>query len=102
MRILRLLNHTLTLVLAVSCSDRGSKDRLFKILYHQTFIPQEGVTIEFIDSTSYLVRWGPDSAEKSKKEIWSIESRLAGTYLIMNSSDMRLETLSDSVITFSQ
>jgi len=85
----------------MSCNGHHSKDKLFETVYHRTFIPKHGVTIEFVDSTSYIVQWGPDSALKSKREMWSIESRLTGTYLIMNTSDMRLETLSDSVITFS-
>jgi hypothetical protein len=92
----------LILIFAASCNDHDSKDRLFGTLYRRTFIPKDGVTIEFVDSASYIVQWGPDSAKKSKKEIWGIESRLTGTYLIMDSSAMRLETISDSVITFSK
>lgn len=90
----------LTFFLIGSCDDRDSTDRLFKALYHRTFIPKDGVTIEFIDSLSYRVQWGPDSARKSETKTWRIESRLTGTYLIMDSSEMILENLSDSVVTF--
>jgi hypothetical protein len=90
----------LTFFLIVSCSD--SKDKLFKTLHQKTFIPRDGVTINFIDSTSYQVEWGPDSARKSETKLWTVETRLTGTYLILDSSEMRLETLSDSVITFSK
>lgn len=91
-----------TLVLFVSCSGFNSKDELFEALYHRTFIPKEGVTIEFVDSTSYIRQWGQDSSRKTKREVWSIERRLTGTYLFMNGSGMRLETLSDSLIIFSK
>ena len=57
------------------------------------------MTIEFIDSTSYIVLSGTDSV---KSGIWSVENRLTGTYLIMDSSEMRLEILSDTVIAFSK
>lgn len=91
----------LSSILMTSCHS-DSKDRLFESLIHQTFIPKEGVTIEFIDSTHYVVEWGQDSARKSEKKIWSIENGLTGTYLIMDSSEMKLESLSDTVITFSK
>lgn len=86
----------LVLFLTVSCGDNNRKDRLFKTLYHRTIVPKEGVIIEFIDSNFYVVKWG----QESQKRVWSIESRLTGTYLIMDSDEMRLEHLSDSVITF--
>jgi hypothetical protein len=92
----------LTIFLAVSCRERHSKERLFESIYHGTFVPKEGVTIQFIDSTSYIVSWGPDSAKNSETNTWSIENRLTGTYLIMDSSEMKLETLSDTVVTFSK
>lgn len=84
-----------------SCNS-DSKDRLFKTLIHRTFIPKDGVAIQFVDSTYYVVEWGQDSARKSEKKVWSIENGLTGTYLIMDSSEMKLQTLSDTVITFSK
>lgn len=90
----------LTFLLVTSCGD--TKDELFDTVYHKTFVPKEGVTIEFIDSSFYIVGWGPDSLKRSEKKPWKVETRLTGTYLIMDSSEMRLEALSDSVITFSK
>jgi hypothetical protein len=87
----------LIIFLILSCSYNRSRDRLFKTLHHQTIVPREGVTIEFIDSTHYLLKW----RQNSEKLLWSIEERLTGTYLIMDSRELRLEHLSDSVITFS-
>jgi hypothetical protein len=89
------------LILMTSCNS-NSKDMLFKTLIHRTFIPRDGVTIQFVDSSYYVVEWGQDSARRSEKKVWSIENRLTGTYLIMDSSAMKLETLSDTVITFSK
>ena len=91
----------LTLILMTSC-DSDSKDRLFETLIHRTFIPKDGVTIEFVDSIHYVAEWGQDSARKSEKKVWRIINGLTGTYLIMDSSEMKLETLSDTVVTFSK
>jgi hypothetical protein len=55
-----------------------------------------------VDSTYYVIEWEQDSARKSEKKIWSIENGLTGTYLIMDASEMKLETLSDTVVTFSK
>jgi hypothetical protein len=92
----------LTTLIALSCSGTHQKERLFASLYRETFIPRDWVTIEFVDSTSYIILSGTDSVKRMEKGIWSIENRLTGTYLIMNSSEMRLEALSDSVVTFSK
>ena len=67
-----------TLILMTAC-DSGYKDRLFETLIHRTFVPKDGVTIEFVDSTYYVVEWGQDSARKSEKKVWSIENGLTGT-----------------------
>ena len=92
----------LTTLITVSCTGNHQKEKLFSSLYSETFIPKDGVTIEFIDSTSYIVLSGIDSVTRIERGIWSTENRLTGTYLIMDSSEMRLETLTDSVITFSK
>jgi hypothetical protein len=60
------------------------------------------VTIEFVDSTSYIVRSYIDSVGRKEKGTWRIEDGLMGTYLIIDSSEMKLEGISDSVITFTK
>ena len=60
------------------------------------------MTIEFVDSAYYVMEWGQDSARKSERKFWRIENGLTGTYLIMDSSEMKLEILSDTVIIFSK
>lgn len=60
------------------------------------------MTIQFVDSTSYIVSWRTGSAKGSEKKSWRIENRLTGTYLIMDSSEMRLSILSDTVVILSK
>jgi hypothetical protein len=90
------------LIIVSSCSEQDQKEKLFENLYHKTFKPRDWVTIEFVDSASYIILSGVDSVRQMTKGTWRIEDDLVGTYLIMESSKMRLEEISDSVITFTK
>jgi len=90
----------LAIFTSMACNDRSQEERLFQILYKNTFVPNDNVTIEFVDSTSFVVLSDADTLSRLERGLWSVENRLSGTYLILDSSEMRLEILSDSVVTF--
>jgi hypothetical protein len=91
------------LILLISISGCGSdkKEKLFNSLYQGSFAPKDGVIIEFTDSTSYKSFYTAGTPGEFETGSWSVRSSIAGTYLLLDSREMRLKEISDSVITFS-
>ena len=73
-----------TLAIVFSCQTRDKGDKLFGYLYGQTFSVTDSLTVEFIDSTHYVILEGKELVYGVTVGQWRVESTNEGTYLYNN------------------
>lgn len=78
------------LLMLLSCENKKSEAELFHALYGNKFVLNDESTIEFVDSSSYVISVGHESSQSRNYGRWGIESDLRGVFLRMQSDSGKM------------
>jgi hypothetical protein len=90
------------LLILLSCENKKSEAELFHALYGNKFVLNDESTIEFVDSSSYVISGSHESSQRRNYGHWGIESDLRGVFLRMRSDSVKLwvVNISESSVKF--
>jgi hypothetical protein len=75
------------LLLLLSCENKKSEAQLFHALYGNKFLLGDDRTIEFVDSSSYVISVNDEFDQNLSYGQWKIESDVRGVFLLTQSPD---------------